>query len=152
MNVYLLLRFLHLFGVLGFVAAHGATITVTFKLRSERDPARVKTMLELSRATRHVMYASFTLLLGAGIAMGFIARYWNRGWIWASLVLLFALFAAAFPLAVPYFGAIRRAVAAEPVDQDSLARLLTSPRGLILAWVETIGILVILGLMVWKPF
>ena len=152
MNHYLLLRFLHLLGVLGFVAAHGATITVTFKLRSEREPARVKTMLELSRATRHVMYASFTLLLAAGVSMGFVAHLWGSGWIWTSLVLLFLLFAAAFPLALPYFGAIRRAVAAEPVDKDALVRLLKSPRGLVLAWVETIGILLILGLMVWKPF
>jgi hypothetical protein len=152
MNAYLVLRFLHLLGVLGFVAAHGATITVTFKLRSERDPARVKTMLELSRATRHVMYASFTLLLGAGVTMGFVAQLWASGWIWASLILLLLLFAAAFPLALPYFGAIRRAVAAEPIDPDALARLLKSPRGLVLAWVETLGILAILGLMVFKPF
>ena len=152
MNTYLLLRFLHLLGVLGFVAAHGASITVTFKLRSQRDPARVRTMLELSRATRHVMYASFMLLFGAGIALGFLARYWSSGWLWTSLILFLFLFAAAFPLALPYFGAIRRAVAAEPVDPDALSRLLKSSRGLLLAWIETIGILVILWLMVFKPF
>ncbi len=57
-----------------------------------------------------------------------------------------------FPLAVPYFKAMRRAAEREPPDQVELERLLRSTRGLWLAWIETLGILVILYLMVFKPF
>jgi len=152
MNVYLAERFLHLLGAFAFVAAHGATAAVTFKLRSERDPERVRSYLELSRSTRTLTYGSFLLLLAAGVALGFEVGWWGAGWIWVSIVLLAVLFGAAFPLALPYFRAIRQVVEREPVDTKRLAELLSSPRGLVLAWVETIGIVAILYLMVFKPF
>lgn len=152
MNTYLLLRFLHVLGAFGFVAAHGATATVTFKIRSERDPGRIRTMLDLSAATRGLMYGSFLLLLAAGITTGFLGRWWSSGWIWTSIVLLTVLFGAAFPLAVPYFRAIRRELDKDPPDAERLATLLSSTRGLWLAWVETIGIVAIIYLMMAKPF
>jgi uncharacterized membrane protein len=152
MNYYLLLRLLHLVGAFLFVAAHGATAAVTFKLRSETDPNRVRTMLELSRSTRGVMYVSFLLMVGAGVALGFVGAWWWAGWIWVSLGLFLVLFGAAFPLAIPYFRQIRLTLERDPVDRDELRRLLRSPRLLVLAWVETIGIAFILWLMVYKPF
>lgn len=152
MNVYLVERFLHIIGAFGFIAAHGATAVVTFKMRHERDPAVIRTYLDLSRSTRGLMYGSFLLLLVAGILMGFHGAWWGMGWIWTALVLLALLFGAAFPLAIPYFRAIRRAVEEQPVDRDELAKLLSSPRGLVLAWVETLGMAFIIYLMVFKPF
>lgn len=152
MNVYLWERFLHLLGAFGFVAAHGATAAVTFKLRKERDPVRIRAYLDLSRSTRGLMYGSFALLLGAGIATAFRMGWWSSGWLWTAIVLLALLFGAAFPLAVPYFRSIRRAAERDPVDEKELATLLASSRGLVLAWVETVGILIILWLMVFKPF
>mgnify|MGYP001563585377 CR=1 FL=1 len=146
------LRLLHLLGAFGFVAAHGATAAVTFKLRSERDPVRVGAMLDLSRATRGLMYGSFLLLVGAGIGTATLGGWWRAGWLWTSIGLLTALFAAAFPLAVPYFRAIRAELAKTPVDQARLGELLSSTRGLWLAWIETAGILAIIYLMVLKPF
>lgn len=152
MNWYLVLRFLHVLGAFGFVAAHGATATVTFKVRGERDPERIRTMLDLSRATRHLMYGSFLVLVSAGIAAASMAGWWKSGWIWVSIGLLTVLFGAAFPLAVPYFGAIRRAIDEKPHDPEKLAGLLSSTRGLWLAWIETIGIIAIVYLMIFKPF
>jgi hypothetical protein len=152
MSAYAVERFLHLLGAFGFVAAHGATAAITFRLRKERDPGRVLAYLDLSRSTRGVMHGSFTLLVLAGIGAGFHGRWWSSGWIWASTGLLVVLFAAAFPLAVPYFKAIRRAAEASPPRPEELEPLLRSTRGLWLAWVETLGLLVILALMVFKPF
>lgn len=149
---YLLLRFLHVLGAFGFVAAHGATAIVTFKIRHERNPVRIQTMLDLSRATRGLMYGSFLLLVGAGIATATILSFWSQRWLWTSIAILTVLFGAAFPLAVPYFGAIRRAIAEEPVDERKLAGLLAGSRGLWLAWIETLGIVAILYLMMFKPF
>lgn len=152
MNGYLVERFLHLLGAFGFIASHGATAAITFRLRKERDPKRVLAYLDLSRSTRGLMHGSFALLLLAGIGAGFHGKWWSSGWIWTSLVLLLVLFGAAFPLAVPHFKAIRRAAELDPPDPQQLETLLRSPRGLVLAWVETIGIVVILYLMVFKPF
>jgi hypothetical protein len=137
---------------LGFVAAHGATAAVTFKLRRERDPLRIRALLELSRSTRELMYGSFLLMVAAGTAAAFQAHWWSSRWLWTAIGLLVVLFGAAFPLAVPYFRAIRRAVETEPVDRDGLDRLLRQPRLVVLAVVETLGIVAILFLMVMKPF
>jgi hypothetical protein len=152
MNWYLLLRLLHLLGAFGFIAAHGATAAVTFKLRAESDPARVRAMLDLSRATRGVMYVSFLMLLGAGVALGFVGEWWWAGWIWVSLAIFAVLFLAAFPLAVPYFRALRRTLDPQSGDVAEMRRLLGSSRPLLLAWFETLGIVAILVLMVYKPF
>ncbi|MCB9578395.1 MAG: DUF2269 family protein [Polyangiaceae bacterium] len=152
MSWYLTWRLLHLLGAFGFIAAHGATATVTFKLRSERDPIRIRTMLDLSRATRGFMYASFLVMVGAGTVLGFLMNWWHSLWLWTSIALLTVLFVAAFPLALPYFRAIRKAVDQEPPDPERVAALVRSPRGLVLAWVETLGIVAIIYLMVNKPF
>ena len=59
----------------------------------------------------------------------------------------------AFPLAVPYYVRVRRAVA-EGADTppDQLEALLRSSRPLEILWVETAGLLVILWLMIFQPF
>ncbi len=152
MNWYLLLRIIHLLAAFVFVGAHGATATVTIKLRRERERGRVLAFLELSRSTRGVMYGSFLVLVSAGLGLGFYAGWWRQAWMWTALGLLVVLFGAAFPLALPYFRAIRLAAEQEPPDQRRLEALLANPRGLVLAWVETIGIVVIIWLMVYKPF
>ena len=125
---------------------------MALRLRKEREPERVRALLDLSRSTRSLMYVSLLVLLTAGIANGFVAHFWGEGWIWTALVLLTVLIVVAFPLAVPYYIAIRRAVSKEPVDRAKLVTLLASPRPLVIAWVETGGIFVIVWLMVYKPF
>lgn len=155
MNWYLFWKLMHITGGFGFVAAHGATIAVAFRLRQERDPDRIRALLELSRSTRSSMYWSLVVLLVAGIANGFfVVQYSQRGWLWTALVLLAVLLVVAFPLAVPYYRRIRLAV--DPhgpgVSAEKLAGLLTSSRPVLIALVETVGILVMLWLMVYKPF
>jgi uncharacterized membrane protein len=145
------LLLLHLLGAFAFVAAHGASAAVTLRLRRERDPARIGALLDLSRSTRGFTYASLLLLLGAGIALGFVGHRWSGIWIWLSLALLAAMTGAAVALAPAWFTAIRRAAEREPVDAQELAALALSPRGLWLAWLEIAGVVAILALMVYKP-
>lgn len=155
MNWHLFWKLLHITGAFGFVAAHGATAAVAFRLRREREPVRIRALLELSRSTRSLMYWSLVVLLVAGIANGFfVVRYSERGWLWTSLALLAVLIAVAFPMAVPYYRRIRRAVDPDGpgATVEELAGLVTSSRPLEIAWVETVGILVILWLMIYKPF
>ena len=104
-------RFLHVLGALGFLAAHGATAAVAMRLRKERDPAKIRALLGLSRSTRPWMYVSLLLLIAAGVIAGFQGHWWDEGWIWTALILLVVLLVAAFPLAVPYYVRVRRAVA-----------------------------------------
>jgi uncharacterized membrane protein len=151
--MYLWWKLVHLVGVLGFLAAHGATAAVAGRLRRERDPARIRSLLGLSRATRPWMYASLIVLLVGGIVDGFLGHWWGAGWIWVALILLVLMLVAAFPLAVPYYVRVRRAVMEDAdTSPDELAALLSSPRPIVIAVVETVGLLVIVWLMVLKPF
>jgi uncharacterized membrane protein len=146
-------RFLHVLGALGFLAAHGATAAVAMSLRKERDPAKIRALLGLSRSTRPWMYVSLLLLIAAGVVAGFQGHWWDEGWIWTALILLIAMLVAAFPLAVPYYVRVRRAVAEDAdTPSDELDTLLLSPRPIVIAVVETAGLVVIVWLMVLKPF
>jgi len=151
--MYLWWKLVHLVGVLGFLAAHGATAAVAGRLRRERDPARIRSLLGLSRATRPWMYASLIVLLVGGIVDGFLGHWWGAGWIWVALILLALMLVAAFPLAVPYYVRVRRAVTEDAdTSPEELAALLSSPRPIVIAAVETVGLLAIVWLMVLKPF
>ena len=46
--------FIHLVGVLGFLAAHGTSTAVALRLRRQRDREQVRALLDLSRSMRPV--------------------------------------------------------------------------------------------------
>ncbi|HLA47125.1 MAG TPA: hypothetical protein VJ207_06090 [Thermoplasmata archaeon] len=45
-DVYQWVEFLHLFGVIIFFLGHGASGSVSFRFRTERDPERVRAFLD----------------------------------------------------------------------------------------------------------
>lgn len=157
------LRFAHVMGGFTFVLAHGVSVFVTLKLRAERDPARVSTLLDLSRSSVVITASTVVFLLLTGIAAGFAGNYWGHLWIWASLVILVLLFAYMGFRGTRYHDAVRHAVGSigiydhkmtegPPPDPAALAELLDSPRALELAAVGGIGLVALLFLMTLKPF
>jgi uncharacterized membrane protein len=149
--------FLHVAGAFGFLLAHGVSVSVMFRLRTERERERITTLLELSSSSITAFYGSIVLLLAAGITAGFIGGWWSRGWIWVSLALFVAIGVAMYPLGSGYFRDIRRAVGMRPsgapmASDEEIDELLGSGRPIILALVGFGGLLVILWLMIVKPF
>lgn len=151
--MYLIWKYVHIVGVVGFVAAHGTTATVALRLRRERDSGRIALLLELSRSTRPLMYVSLLLVVVSGVAATSTLGLWSFAWIWWSIVLLVAMIAVAIVVAVPYYARVRRAVTQESSDLAAAAldTLLRSPRALVVVITETAGVLAILWLMVAKP-
>jgi hypothetical protein len=155
--------FLHVFGAFAFVAAHGASALVAFRIRAVLDPAGIRILLDVSQAAIGVMYLGLLLLLVGGIAAGLAGDHFSRGWIWAALVLLVATMVAMYMLATPFYRRFRMAVGADtggraateaaglasPAEVEALAR---SGRPIELAVVGLIGFVVILWLMFFKPF
>jgi hypothetical protein len=82
------IKLLHVVGGFGFVLAHGASAFAAIRIRSEREPARVAALLDLSGASIGVMYISLLVLLAAGIAAGFIGSFWGEAWIWVAIGVL----------------------------------------------------------------
>ena len=164
MNWYLLTVFVHVAGAFVFVLSHGVSMTVAFKLRGERDPARIAALLELSEVSIYGVYAGIFVALASGIALGFLGGWWSELWIWASLALLIALVVGMYFLGTTYYTRIRHAVGIKgytdkkdapppvPATPEELALLLESPRPFVLAAIGGGGLLVLLWLMYYKPF
>ncbi len=164
MDWYRLLIFLHVSGVFIFLLAHGASANVAFQVKHERNPDRIRALLDLSLWSYAGVYVGLLLLLVTGIAAGFMGNYWGRLWIWLAIVLLVAISAVMGLYGSQYYGKIRTAVGLQPyrrtdqvtlgpvMSEQEISRLVDSNHPLILASVGLVGTLVILWLMMFKPF
>ena len=158
------LVFVHVTGAFAFVLGHGSSAMVSMRLRTERDPTRIRALLDLSSSSTGALYGGLLLLLAGGIAAGFAGGYWGRGWIWLSLGLLIAITVAMYPLGSLFYGRVRNAVGLksyrdpkdapppDPVSPAELDALLSSSRPIALMAIGGLGLLVIVFLMIGKPF
>jgi hypothetical protein len=164
MDWYPWIVLLHVLGAFGFVFAHGASGLAAFRIRSERDPARVAALLDLSGNSLGLMYISLLILLIGGITAGFMGGYWGDLWIWLAIGVLVLVIGAMYPMGSTHYANVRRAVGlkayndpkdappADPVPPAELEKLLSSNRPFALAAIGGIGLGVIIWLMVVKPF
>jgi len=165
--LYVWLKLIHVLGALALVLTHGASAAVAFKLRGERDRVRIGALIDLSNAYLNAFYLALAVVLLAGILTGIGAGYWTSGqlWIWASLVVFVAILIGMYALAMPYFRDVRHALGMAtfqdvrqgtppppPADDRALAEMLTSGQPMAIAAVGVIGIVVLVYLMVLKPF
>jgi hypothetical protein len=149
-------KFIHLAGVVGFVAAHGASMAATVLMRRIREPQQVSGVLQLSAATVGVFYVSTLVLLAGGIGAGVQGRWFDQGWIWVSLGLLVGVGILMFPMARGHFRRIRMVLelmdSGTAVSRDDFARVLDSGNPLLTAGTGSVALLLIVYLMVLKPF
>ncbi|MDQ3554847.1 MAG: hypothetical protein M3395_10655, partial [Chloroflexota bacterium] len=92
-----------------FVLAHGVSMVISFRLRSQRDRDRVAELLEVSGMSIRLMYWGLIILLVAGIVAGSMGGHWGRGWIWAALGTLAVVMVIMYAVATPYYGRMRAA-------------------------------------------
>jgi hypothetical protein len=137
---------------------------VSDQIRRERDPTRIRALLEVSSRSLGLVYGSLVTLLVAGIVAGIMGGHFARGWIWAAIAVLVAIIVLMYALASRYYGRVREAVGIRsyqtpkdapdptPVSSDELAALVDSRRPDVIGLVGVIGLLVLLWLMMFKPF
>jgi plastocyanin len=148
--------FVHLVGVLAFLAAHGVSMFVLFRLRKERDPQKVSDLLALSSSSITGFYYGLGVLLLGGIVAGFQGHWWGRAWIWAAIGALVIVTVAMYGMARPYYkrvGFVARAMAggSQAVTAEQFDDILRGARPVAVAAIGGIGLLFILYLMVLKP-
>ena len=163
MDLYPWVVFIHVAAAFLFVMGHGASMWTSDQIRRERDPARIRALLELSSRSLGLVYTALVTLLVAGIAAGIMGNHFSRGWIWAAIVVLLAIIVLMYALASRYYGQVREAVGLRgyqtpkdapdptPVSADELAALLDSRRPDVIGLVGIIGLLILLWLMMFKP-
>ena len=70
MDLYPWVVFVHVAAAFLFVMGHGASMWTSDQIRRERDPVRIRALLELSSRSLGLVYGSLLALLIAGIAAG----------------------------------------------------------------------------------
>jgi hypothetical protein len=157
--------FVHMLGVFGFLLAHGVSAGVLFRLRTERDPIAVRTLVDLSAQSFRARDVSGLVFFFSGILAGFSGGHWASGklWIWASLVVLFVVGGVMTPLGKSYIDRVRSAVGIDPkakrgqsvlgdVDHAALDEATLSGRPVVLGVLGLGGIVALAWLMMFKPF
>lgn len=147
-SLYVWLKFLHLAGLGVFLFGHGIAGGASLALRARPTGDVSRALLQLSMWSYRIAYPGLALLILTGVWMGFAGRWWGRGWIWVSIAILVILFGLMTYLSLPYH---RSRDAAKEAD-SVLADRLDKTRPLLATWIGAVGILVLLLLMVFKPF
>jgi hypothetical protein len=162
--MYRIIVFLHIVGALGFMMAHGASASMSFRMRRETNIERIKALLDVSGTATIVMWISLLILIVAGIVLGFMGRWWNRGWIWTSIGLFLAIgiFMGVLGqrhyhglrklVGLPYFEGSKDQPAVEPASQDEIQAKINDSKPMLLTISGFGGIAVVLWLMMFKPF
>lgn len=154
----------HVLGAFLFVAAHGVSMGAALKLRGERDRGRVTTLLQLSQSGIGIMYVGLALLVAGGIAAGFSGEFWGQLWLWTAIGVLLVVAVAMYAMGSTFYMRLRNGLlipAADgkvreskdpPLSDAEVDAMLDSSRPLVLALIGGVGLVVIVWLMVAKPF
>ena len=158
------LIFLHSLSAFTFFLAHGTSVAMAFKIRTETNFERIRAMLDLSASTVMIMFYSFLAMGLTGLILPFIMKLWNRGWIWASIVLMVIVFFRMVMMTetrykllrkligLPYMQGTKEFPAEPPSSQSEVeAQLKKMPVGELVIVGYVIPMFV-LWLMVFKPF
>ena len=156
--------FIHVVGVFLFVAGHGVSIAVAYRIRPERDRGRLLAYLDLSAWSLNLAGIGLLVLLVAGIVAGIVAGDFGHAWLWVSIVLFVVIGGLMTPFGGIPLGKIRYALGQRtrgmkstdpdpvPLPNDQVAAMLDALRPNTLALIGGGGFLVILYLMMFRPF
>lgn len=147
----------HLVGLVLFAMAHGASAFMAFRLRGERDPAVVESLLKVGQLSIGPMYIGLLLLGVGGLGAAAGRNLWGEPWIIASIVIFIVVLVSMWVVASPYYMGLRKAFEERgpdgrpAIEPAALARMLDTRRPEILAAVGTVGLVVLVWLMVIQP-
>ena len=147
MSLYSALAFFHIAGLMAFLFGHGVSGSASLAMRGPVSGS-TRSLLRLSQRSTMVSNPALLVLIITGIWMTFAGHWSSMVWPWASLVIFFAVGAAMFYIARPYY----RARAAASGADDALAQRLSMTRPLVALWIGVVALALLLWLMVFKPF
>lgn len=159
--------FVHVAAAFAFVLSHGVAVFAGFRVRQERDRARIAALLDLSTASLRLMYGALLVLVVAGLSAAGMGGWLGRLWPWTSIGVLIVVAAAMDLIGTRHFLRLRQLVGASispgrarrlapapdpETAEKELALRLRSGRPELLAAIGGGGLLIVIWLMVLKPF
>lgn len=147
--------FTHLFGLVLFVFAHGASAFAAYQIRSLRDPMAIGGYLTLSQQAVRTAYIGLVVLLIGGAGAATVGGFWPKPWAWGSVIVLVIVLGVMYAVGSRYYMNLRTLLGASegksPISPEDLAAYLKSPVPDILSGTGGLGLLVLVFLMVMKP-
>jgi hypothetical protein len=148
--------FAHLVGLVVFAISHGASAFMAFRLRGERDPVVVDSLLKVGQLSVGPMYIGLLLLIVGGLGAAWSADLWGRPWLLASIGVFVVVLVVMWAVASPYYMGLRKALEERgpdgrpTIEPSAMGRMLDTRRPEILTSVGTIGLVLLVWLMVIK--
>jgi hypothetical protein len=147
---------LHLLGLVVFLACHGVSMFVAFRIRREPDRAVVAALLGLSSRGNQVMYLGFLLLGIGGLGAAASAGLLTAPWVVASYVVVVVTLVAMWAMGAGFYYPLREGLEGTPKtprldDVELRARLSGSRRPEALAGVGFTALVLLVWLMTLKP-
>ena len=132
-----------------------------FRLRSEKSPDAIRSLTALSQQSNGIMYGFLLLIVVTGVSMGVQGGWFGHAWIWVAIVVLIVTIGAMNGLNRVYHnvrvasgvpGSQRRQQPAVAASGDQLQDVVGKANPWPISVVGIVAIVVLLWLMVLKPF
>jgi hypothetical protein len=156
-NWYFWFKYAHIASAFALLSLHGTSMVVLYRIRRERDRAKILSLVTLSGETIGPMYISIGLIVITGVLAGLKIKAFSEWWVWISIFLLIATIGLMTATAKPYFAKVKMACEVRPsgvprVSDEELGEILTSSTAHGITAIGAGGLLLILYMMVFKPF
>jgi len=158
--MYTWVVYLHVIAVFVFLIQHAVDILVTFKLRQQTEPDGIYTAYSfmLNNNTRNLRI-TYAAIIVTGATAGFITPWWKQGWMWTALgvmILIWIIMSRFGPIYLTAVDTIAETAMKNKTDPTALEKFKIDLKARrepeIMASTSVIGLLIILWLMMFKPF
>ena len=158
------LVFLHVLSAFAFFFAHGTSVAMVFRIRSETNFDRIRAMLDLSAFTIRTLFRAFLAMGLTGLALPFILKLWGKGWVWLSIVLMLIVTVQMGLMDEKRYKVLRRLVGLpymkgnkeyppeEPASEEEVQEFLKGLKTTDLVVYGFVIPIIVLWLMMFKPF
>jgi hypothetical protein len=158
--MYTWVVYLHVTAVFIFLIQHAADILVTFKLRQQTEPEGIYATYSfmLNNNVRNLRITYLVIIVTGAIA-GVITPWWRQGWMWTALgvmILIWIIMKRMAPIYLTAADNIAEEAMKNKADPTAIEKFKNDLKARrepeIMAITSGIGLLIILWLMMFKPF
>jgi hypothetical protein len=158
--MYVWVVYLHILVIFIFLIQHAAEIWVSFKLREQIEPEGIFAIYAfMPNNNVRTLRITYSLISITGITAGFITPWWRQGWMWTAIGVMIVIWVVMKRVSSIYLYAVD-AIAEQALKNRDDASAIDKFRSElkarrepeILSVTSGIGGLIILWLMMFKPF